>query len=105
MNLPCGILLKEKSKGEGGGTKSKTRQKAIKKRNRIRNISFIVWTTEALAEIGPSVRDLLYSDLSIWNGGLVMVAPKKTDNGPLAQWIRRRPPEPEIPGSSPGRVI
>ena len=24
--------------------------------------------------------------------------------GPLAQWIRRRPPEPEIPGSSPGRV-
>ena len=26
-------------------------------------------------------------------------------NGPLAQWIRRRPPEPEIPGSSPGRII
>ena len=25
-------------------------------------------------------------------------------NGPLAQWIRRRPPEPEIPGSSPGRI-
>ena len=22
----------------------------------------------------------------------------------MAQWIRRRPPEPEIPGSSPGRV-
>ena len=26
-------------------------------------------------------------------------------HGPLAQWIRRRPPEPEIPGSSPGRII
>ncbi len=25
--------------------------------------------------------------------------------GLLAQWIRRRPPEPEIPGSSPGRVM
>ena len=25
-------------------------------------------------------------------------------HGPLAQWIRRRPPEPEIPGSSPGRI-
>ena len=25
-------------------------------------------------------------------------------NGPLAQWMRRWPPEPEIPGSSPGRV-
>ena len=25
--------------------------------------------------------------------------------GPLAQWIRRRPPEPEIPGSSPGRIM
>jgi hypothetical protein len=26
-------------------------------------------------------------------------------NGLLAQWIRRRPPEPEISGSSPGQVI
>ena len=25
-------------------------------------------------------------------------------HGPLTYWIRRRPPEPEIPGSSPGRV-
>ena len=30
--------------------------------------------------------------------------PKVSVDGPLAQWIRRRPPEPEIPGSSPGRV-
>ena len=27
-----------------------------------------------------------------------------TGSGPLAEWIRRRPSEPEIPGSSPGRI-
>ena len=36
--------------------------------------------------------------------GSMKTKPKTFENGPLAQWIRRRPPEPEIPGSSPGWV-
>ena len=53
-----------------------------------------MFASRSFAAIFPFEKNGVYY-LSFW---------QVSENGPLAQWIRRRPPELEIPGSSPGRI-